>query len=403
MPKLNDYQQFAGRHWETGSVRNHWAHRRFKAPHTQQPYSEALLMGISGGIVMGYFSFAYEGYDPHVAILVRNTFDPLDVLLARLGVEQINLQTTNPNKAIRNLTETLAEGVPPLVWADQYSLTYNHLPKDAGMWQMAPLVVFGYDESTDMVSIADRACVPLTTSTAEFYAARARVKQDKFRLAILEMPDADKLPSAVSAGIWSCIQLFTEKPPKGSRDNFGFAAYQRWADLLTKPKQRLSWEKEFPAGGKMLAGLTSAFTMMALFGQEGLAMDAERGLYADFLEEAAVILKKPQLSTVADQFRRSGEAWQRLAYALLPDSIPAFAQMRALMVKRHRTFLELGNAGFGELSEIDANISTLKESISASFPLSDSEVSEFRGHLANKILEIRDIEQVAIDMLKAAM
>src|SRR5688572_17329711 len=99
MPKLSDYHHFAGRHWETGSVHNHWAYRRLKAPHTQQPYSEALLMGISGGIVMGYFSFAYEGYDPHVSILVRNTFDPLDALFARLGVEQIVLQTTNSKKA----------------------------------------------------------------------------------------------------------------------------------------------------------------------------------------------------------------------------------------------------------------------------------------------------------------
>ena len=111
MPKLNDYHHFAGRHWETGSIHNHWAYRRFKAPHTQQPYSEALLLGISGGIVMGYFSFAYAGYDPHVAILTRNTFDPMDAILTRLGVEQIILQTTNPKKATQNLVEW--------IWSDE--------------------------------------------------------------------------------------------------------------------------------------------------------------------------------------------------------------------------------------------------------------------------------------------
>ena len=85
MPKLNNYHHFDGLHWETGSVRNFYAYRGVKAPHTGQPYSEALLLGISGGIVMGYFSFAYEGYDPHARILTRNTFDPLDTLLHRLG------------------------------------------------------------------------------------------------------------------------------------------------------------------------------------------------------------------------------------------------------------------------------------------------------------------------------
>jgi hypothetical protein len=403
MSRLNDYQHFDGRHWETGSVHNHWAYRRVKAPHTQQPYSEALLMGISGGIVTGYFSFAYAGYDPQVAILTRNTFDPLDALFTRLGVEQSILQTTNPKKAVQNLTETLAEGVPPLVWADQYSLPYNNQPVDAGMWQMAPLVVFGYEQAEDCVWIADRASVPLTATTDEFHKARARVKQDKFRLLTLEMPDADKVPTAVSAGIWSCIKLFTENPPKGSRNNFGFAAYQRWAELLTNPKQRLSWEKEFPAGHKMLAGLTSAFHMIALFGQDGVEMDAERGLYALFLEEAAEILNKPALRTIAAQFRQSAQAWRNLAHALLPDSVPPFAQIRQLMLERHRAFFERGNAALTKLQEIDIALTTQKAAITGDFPLTQTDVIDFRAHLASKVLEIRDVEQIAVDMLKAAM
>ncbi|MCA9912908.1 MAG: hypothetical protein KC496_06150, partial [Anaerolineae bacterium] len=74
MPQLPNYSEFAGRHWETGSVRNALAYQGFTAPHTNQPYSEALLMGVSGGAVFGYFFFHYEGYDPHVALLTRNTF-----------------------------------------------------------------------------------------------------------------------------------------------------------------------------------------------------------------------------------------------------------------------------------------------------------------------------------------
>lgn len=87
MMRLSNYQHFIGRHWGTGSVCNFYAYRGLIAPHTGQHYSEALLLGISGGIVMGYFQFAYEGYNLHVAILTRNTFDPLDTLLNRLGVE----------------------------------------------------------------------------------------------------------------------------------------------------------------------------------------------------------------------------------------------------------------------------------------------------------------------------
>ena len=86
MPTLPKYKHFDGRHWETRTVQNYFAYNGVKAPHTGKPYTEAMLIGISGGVLMGYFSFAYKGYDPHVALLTRNTFNPLDTLLVRLGV-----------------------------------------------------------------------------------------------------------------------------------------------------------------------------------------------------------------------------------------------------------------------------------------------------------------------------
>ena len=52
--------QFTGRHWETGSIHNALAVQGIKAPHTGQPYSEALLLGVSGGIAFGYFTFEYK-------------------------------------------------------------------------------------------------------------------------------------------------------------------------------------------------------------------------------------------------------------------------------------------------------------------------------------------------------
>jgi hypothetical protein len=232
MPLLDSYEQFDGLHWETGSVRNYLAAVGAKAPHTGRPYTEALLMGISGGAVMGYFSFAYAGYDPHVVILTRNTFDPLDTLLARLGIVQAVQQTSKPERAVANLTEALTDGTPAIVWADQYTLPYNALPPDAGMWAMLPILVYGYDQQQDTVWIADRARVPLTVTTAELAAARARAKNAKYRLLTLDHPDPEKLRSAVTAGIWDSIKLYTEAPPKGAAHNFGFAAYRHWAELL---------------------------------------------------------------------------------------------------------------------------------------------------------------------------
>ncbi len=111
MPTLTNYEQFNGRHWETGTVHNYFAYRGVKTLHNDNPYSEALLMGVSGGIVMGYFSFAYDGYDPMAKVLTRNTFDPLDTMLSRLGIIQHRLHTSKPKKGLSNLIDTLEDGV----------------------------------------------------------------------------------------------------------------------------------------------------------------------------------------------------------------------------------------------------------------------------------------------------
>jgi len=268
MAVLKDYHHFLGRHWETGSVCNHFAYKGVKAPHTGQPYSEAMLLGISGGIVMGYFSFAYEGNEPQARILTRNTFNPLDTLLERLGVVQNRMQTPDPVKAERKLVECLENGIPPIVWMDMFISPYTGIVKDQGMWWMFPVVIYGFDTQADRVWIADRSSAPLYTTPGELSKARGRVKNIKNRMLTLGPPDAEKLPGAVRKGIWDCIRLFTEAPPKGSKNNFGLAAYRWWAELLTKPKSRMSWEREFPAGSKMYSGLVWAFSDINTFGKD---------------------------------------------------------------------------------------------------------------------------------------
>jgi hypothetical protein len=402
MDILTNYNHFDGRHWETGTVANFLAFRDVRAPHTGEPYSEALLLGVSGGAVMGYFTFAYEGYDPTVRILTRNTFDPWDTMLSRLGVAQNVHQTAKPDAAVRNLTAALDEGTPAIVWADVWGLPYNGLAFDDGMWAMFPILVYGYDATADQVCIADRARVGLTVTTGELAQARGRAKNNKHRLITLEAPDPAKLPAAVSAGIWDCIRLYTEAPPKGSRTNFGLAALRHWAMLLTQPKSRMSWEREFPAGVKMLSGLTNAFGDIVLFGK-GEHDYAERRRYADFLDEAAIILRRPGLREAGQQFRAAAEGWRALAWELLPDGVEPLRETRTLMLRRHTAFLAQGNDALAEMKAIDERLAATRASIAADFPLTPLEVVSFRARLAEHIMAIHNIEAAAVAALKGAM
>lgn len=400
MPVLTDYRQFAGRHPETGSIHNYFAYRGVKAPHNGKPYSEALLLGISGGIVMGYFTFAYEGYDPHVALLTRNTFDPLETLLSRLGVEREFRKTNKPQKGVANLIDTLNDGVPAIVWADLWSLPYNALPYDKGMWGSIPIVVYGYEDNTDEVFMADRSSVPLSVTKDELAAARGRIKKEKFRILHLDVPNPDGLPAAVSSGIWDCLKLFTEKPPRGSAKNFGLAAFQNWMGLLRSPKGRQSWVKEFPVGPKMYAGLTSVVNH---FGATGIGQDANRTQYADFLKEAALILDRADLKQVVKSFRKSAQAWREVAEVVLPEDIAPLGETRKLMAQRWRLFVEQGHAALPEIVKIRERLAEIRRAMDQGFPLNEKEAQEHRERIADRLQVVHDIESDAVDQLRSIM
>lgn len=400
MPILTDYQQFSGRHWETGAASNHFAYRGFVAPHTGKPYSEALFLGVSGGAAMGYFSFAYEGHDPMARILTRNTFDPWMTMLSRLGVVQNVMQTAKPERGEANVIEALEDGVPPIVWADMFTLPYNVETDDPDMWAMFPIVVFGYDAHSGEVRIADRARLALTCTTGELATARGRVKKDKYRSMTLEAPDVSKLASAVTAGIEDCIKLYTEAPPKGTKQNFGLAAFRNWADLLMNPKARLSWAKVFPPGRAMIAGLKTAYADIRLFGKDGFA---DRDMYADFLDEAALILNRPTLSEAAGAFRATIPSWERVAGSLLPDSVDGFGELRRLLTHGHDLFLNEGNASVPTRLEIKAREAELTDQLAEEFPLDTTGVAAFREQLATDILALHDAEETAIRTLQVAL
>jgi len=396
--------QFTGRHWETGSIHNALAVQGVKAPHTGKPYSEALLLGISGGIAFGYFTFEYKGYLPHVAMLTRNTFSPFSTMLERMGIAQDVQQTNKAEIAEKNLRDALESGLFPLVWADHFSLPYNSLPPDAAMWGMMPLLAVESDGKS--VTIADRSSQPFHLSVVDLTKARGRVKEDKYRLMTLDAPQTTKLAGAVHKGICQTIKLFTEEPPRGARDNFGFAAYAKLAELLVNTRNKQSWERFFAPGVRMYHALAGSPVQPGAYhwvNTWGSADGAERGLYADFLDEAAQILKKPALKESAGKFRESHKLWLEFAGALLPDEVPMLGESRKLIQKKHDLFINKGEAALPEIKQINARLNELLEQSKTDFPLSNVQTAGLRANLRDVLLKIRAVEQTAVDLLQHAI
>ncbi|HKJ40213.1 MAG TPA: BtrH N-terminal domain-containing protein [Anaerolineales bacterium] len=396
--------QFTGRHWETGSIHNALAMQNVKAPHTGQPYSEALLLGVSGGIAFGYFTFEYKGYLPHVSLLTRNTFDPFTTMLERLGIAQDVQQTNKADIAEKNLQNVLDTGLYPLAWTDYFSMPYNDLGSDHTMWGMMPILAIASDGIT--VTVADRSSQPLDVSMQTLTQARGRVKEDKYRLMTLDAPQTTKLAGAVHKGICQTIKLFTELPPKGARDNFGFAAYEKLSNMLVNTRNKQSWERYFSPGVRMYHALAGSPVQPGAYdwvNTWGSADGAERGLYADFLDEAAVILKKPALKDTAEKFRESYQLWLKFGDALLPDDVPLFGESKKLIQKKHDLFINKGNDALPEIKKSNARLRELLKEAENDFPLSKSVAADFRANLRDILLKISDVEQKAVDLLQNAI
>jgi hypothetical protein len=404
MPVLPDYEHFHGRHPETGSVHNILSYQRVSAPHTGDPYSEALLMGVSGGIAFGYFTFAYEGYDPILSLLTRNTFDPLQTVLERLGIRQDVHQTNRASAGEANLLEALSNGRPALVWADVFSLPYYGLSHEEKNWDMQPVVVYGYQDG--MAYLAGPSRQPLVVPAEALTTARARVKKDKFRVVTLDAPDERKLPAAVQQGIRQCLQLYTEKPPKGARDNFGFAAYDKWAAMLVNTRNPHGWSRLFPPGTPLLAALAGSAYLPGAYGwivEWGTRPNADRDTYADFLDEAAKLLNKPDLTQAAAAFRECAVRWGELANALLPESVPLLFEARHLKDRRRQLLLESGMAAVEEIREINHALAELREQAMQDFPLPGRAALEFLSHLREYVMEISHAEQQAVEILRETL
>ncbi len=398
MVKLANYTAFEGRAWDTGPLRNALAYQGTVAPHNGQPLSEALLLGIGGGVIAGYFTFEYTGHDPYLHFLTRNTLEPGERIRERLGLQMQQKQTDKPDIALNNLLAALEAGKAPLVWVDASSMAYNNLPPDQPM--MLPVIVFGYDEAADRVDIADRPRVAVHSSMGELAQARARIGKDKQRVQTVTLPSLEVLPAAVEAGMRQCTALLLDEPPlKPMAGKFGLAAYQRWAAALADTRSKNGWAKLFAPGGRFYSGLRSAYQYPYWWsGHE----DGSRGVYADFLDEASVILQRPALREVAALFRKAAALWVGLGTVLLPDDIPLLQETRDLLRRQFTLYLEQGNASLDERRQITARLDALRAA-AQSWTLSEAGAAALRESIRAHVLAIHAAEQAAALALREVL
>ncbi len=92
--------------------------------------------------------------------------------------------------------------------------------------------------------------------------------------------------------------------------NMGLSGMARFAAQLRDTRGRTGWARRMAAPGALDLALRRVHDCLE---REYTAPGATRPLYADFLDEAAVVLSEPRLGPAAALFRTSGALWSAVA------------------------------------------------------------------------------------------
>src|SRR5690606_21149568 len=124
--------------------------------------------------------------------------------------------------------------------------------------------------------------------------------------------------------------------------------------------------------------------------------DGLRGLYADFLDEAAPVVDKPALRDVAATYRALAAQWVDLAESALPDSFAPFSEAKQLLRQKEALRFERGDAAMAESQPISERLRAMSREYNTAFPLDDAGMDALLTSLSEKLLALYEAEVAAV-------
>ena len=310
-PPEGAWELRGGVHADTAAFANVLANTGIVAPHTGEPLTEAMVLGVGGGLGAGYILWEFAAHDAPALVLGHRRLWQYPARWAaetadRLGLHAELRETGGARAAERDLDAALDRGLPAILWIDPYRLGHRHLPASLDGRGGGPVVAYGRDGGD--VLIDDRSAGRVAVPAERLAGARARVGSYKHRLiaidpALVEI-DGERLRAAVEQGLALQVEHLRSRS-----DSFGLPAWAKWERMLTGRAAK-AWPAVFADG----RGLASAMASIHDDAAHGRHL---RGLYADFLGEAAPLAGR-DLAGAAAAWREAAAAWDRLVDVAVP-------------------------------------------------------------------------------------
>ena len=396
---ITGYDHFGGIHPETANIANCLRNLGVANPATGKPFSEAMLFGIAGGLGACYILWEFKEHSRPAIVFGFQHQSNYPVryvtsLCERIGIQAEFHETGGVKKAGQTLRDALAADRPAILWVERELLDYyNRDPDDTG-WFSWIVTACGYDSATDAFTLDDTGARPFTVPSTSLAAARQRIPSFKNRLLLLSPPDSIDLPAAIRAGIQGNIDYLGSKST-----SFALPTLRKWARLLTDTKNAKGWPTVFAEGKCLFSGLVSVYEGIMHEGSDGTAL---RGMYADFLTEAASVLGLSKLEDAAAEYRALGAKWQALAEMALDSTVEPLATARAVLDRREAAIKAGGDDQADMIVGLGRELEAMRPALDADFPRDEAWIGDLFARMQAQLNDIYKHETAALDMLRAA-
>ena len=359
-------------------------------PLTGEPYTEAMLTGLAGGVGFMYALFEYKGWAPMVTLVLRRHPDDwVETVLARVAASADISKTTSAAKARTTLDSTLADGRPVMVTVLRDGLDWHAImPMTGGPYEVAVIGRAGGDYLVDDVG-------PTPRSIGIERLAQLRAADKKVRHRAVSITGAQTIDavSAVRAALADTHRVFTGPVLGHSFDvNFGLSGLDRLASALEDTRTKKGWTRVAGTSGEAAHSCLRRLHDCVRF--ELSADGGMRPQYAAFCRQIAEPLGEGRLEELASMWDIAGERWSLLAETSL--ALPgAFGRYRELADERQR-LLHSGE-GADRMAEIRDEMAALPTEAEISADV----LADQLGALAGIVREIEVLETEAIQLLGA--
>lgn len=381
-----------GVHPPTSALARILAFKHVTNPVDEKPFSEALLLGVGGGLDTGYILFQFNHLpSPMLVLGFRNQWNNTraftENIVLRLNLAVEFEEFDNQSGAQIRLQEVLKQDRVALVWVDKAHLPYHEMPENLRGYINHQVAVYARDGRLWRLYLDDLSSKPIEVREKIFTAARANLRMNNFLMLIFKKArelNPQQVRHAILEGIRDCVIQLTQPFQTAGISNLTY-----WAEKLTNHHDRMGWPQVFRDQNGLYPALVTLYESIKLNGTEGFAL---RKLYSDFLNEAARLLDNPAFNAVAGQYLQLSNHWSNLAENALPSRIQVFDQVKKRLNQKYAAYREYDLQAYKKAIN---DLNGLNTSIMADFPLDDHETNQLYERLAGQIMLIAELEKSA--------